>query len=200
MTFSDIVSKLNTGELDLWEYLNDLCDRIDSKEPQIEAIVPGTYDRKRIIKDAEILLEKYPDASARPPLFGIPVGVKDIFRVEGYPTRCGSALPGDLFDGPEADSVTKLKRAGAIMMAKTVTTEFAYNEPGPTRNPHNLKQTPGGSSSGSAAGVAGEFFPLALGSQTVGSVIRPAAFCGIVGFKPSYNRISIEGVSFNAVL
>ena len=79
-------------------------------------------------------------------------------------------------------------------MAKTVTTEFAYNEPGPTRNPHNLMHTPGGSSSGSAAGVADGFFPLALGSQTVGSVIRPAAFCGIVGFKPSLGRISIEGV------
>ncbi len=194
MTVSETIANLRSGKLDLIEFINRCADRIESREPDIRAIVPGTFDRKRVLKDAEVLLGRYPDPEQRPGLFGLPVGAKDIIRVDGFPTRCGSALPGDLFDGPEADCVQQLKQAGAIIPAKTVTTEFAYNEPGPTRNPYNLEHTPGGSSSGSAAGVASDFFPLALGSQTVGSVIRPAAFCGIVGFKPSFGRISIDGV------
>jgi Asp-tRNA(Asn)/Glu-tRNA(Gln) amidotransferase A subunit family amidase len=122
------------------------------------------------------------------------VGVKDIYRVDGLPTRCGSALPEDLFEGPEACLVSWLKSQGALVLGKTVTTEFAYFEPGPTRNPQNPGHTPGGSSSGSAAAVAAGYCALALGSQTVGSVIRPAAFCGIVGFKPTHRRASLEGV------
>jgi Asp-tRNA(Asn)/Glu-tRNA(Gln) amidotransferase A subunit family amidase len=122
------------------------------------------------------------------------VGIKDVFRVEGYPTRCGSALPASLFEGAEAISVRALKDAGAVIMGKTVTTEFAWFEPGPTRNPHHPGHTPGGSSSGSAAGVAAGFFLLALGTQTAGSIIRPAAFCGVVGFKPSQGRISTAGI------
>jgi len=90
--------------------------------------------------------------------------------------------------------VTRLREAGALLLGKTITTEFAYFEPGPTRNPHNLEHTPGGSSSGSAAAVAAGFCPLALGTQTIGSTIRPAAFCGIVGFKPSYDRIPTDGL------
>ncbi|RMF00344.1 MAG: amidase, partial [Chloroflexi bacterium] len=96
--------------------------------------------------------------------------------------------------GPQAKSVSQLKQAGALILGKTVTTEFAYFEPGPTRNPHNIEHTPGGSSSGSAAAVAAGIAPLALGTQTIGSVIRPAAFCGTVGYKPTAKRISIEGV------
>ena len=92
--------------------------------------------------------------------------------------------------------MSALRSAGAIILGKTVSTEFAWAEPGPTRNPHNLAHTPGGSSSGSAAAVAAGFCPLALGTQTIGSVIRPAAFCGIVGFKPSYGRISTDGLVF----
>jgi Asp-tRNA(Asn)/Glu-tRNA(Gln) amidotransferase A subunit family amidase len=103
-------------------------------------------------------------------------------------------LPQDVLAGQEAQSVTQLKQAGALILGKTVTTEFAYFAPGPTRNPHNLAHTPGGSSSGSAAGVAAGLCPLALGTQTIGSVIRPASFCGVVGFKPSFGRISVEGV------
>jgi Asp-tRNA(Asn)/Glu-tRNA(Gln) amidotransferase A subunit family amidase len=103
-------------------------------------------------------------------------------------------LPPEIFQGPEAVTVTRLKEAGAVVMGKTVTTEFAWFEPGPTRNPHHLEHTPGGSSSGSAAGVASRFFPFALGTQTAGSITRPAAFCGIVGFKPSFGRIPTSGV------
>src|SRR5690606_3462350 len=96
--------------------------------------------------------------------------------------------------GSEAESVRLLRAAGALVLGKTVTAEFAYSEPGPTRNPRNLAHTPGGSSSGSAAAVASGFCPLALGTQTIGSVIRPAAYCGIIGFKPGYGRISTSGV------
>jgi Asp-tRNA(Asn)/Glu-tRNA(Gln) amidotransferase A subunit family amidase len=194
MGIADIVSKIRTGEVGLLEYLSSLCDRIDSEDPRINALVPETYERTRILNDASRLLKKYPAPSTLPALFGVPVGVKDIFRVEGFPTRCGSKLPAELFDGPETTCVTRLRSAGAIIMGKTVTTEFAYFEPGPTRNPRNPEHSPGGSSSGSAAGVASGFFPFALGTQTVGSIIRPAAYCGIVGFKPSYGRVSTSGV------
>jgi len=133
-------------------------------------------------------------AAPRGPLQGVVFGVKDIFHVDGFPTTAGSALPVEELAGPEAAAVTLLRAAGAVVLAKTFSTEFAYLEPGPTRNPRNLEHTPGGSSSGSAAAVAAGHCPLALGSQTVGSVIRPAAFCGVVGYKPSYGRISTAGV------
>jgi Asp-tRNA(Asn)/Glu-tRNA(Gln) amidotransferase A subunit family amidase len=122
------------------------------------------------------------------------VGVKDIFHVKGFTTQAGSKLPANELQGDEAASVTQLKNAGALIMGKTVTTEFAYFTPGPTRNPHNPDHTPGGSSSGSAAAVGEGLCDLALGTQTIGSVIRPAAFCGVVGFKPTYERISRDGV------
>jgi Asp-tRNA(Asn)/Glu-tRNA(Gln) amidotransferase A subunit family amidase len=122
------------------------------------------------------------------------VGVKDIFHVDGLPTRAGSELPPGELVGPEAAVVTALRRAGALVFGKTVTTEFAYFEPGQTRNPHDLAHTPGGSSSGSAAAVAAGMCPLALGTQTIGSVVRPASFCGVVGFKPSYGRVPLDGV------
>src|SRR4030095_6717833 len=118
----------------------------------------------------------------------------DIFRVEGFTTQAGSRLPSDLLQGEEAKSVTRLKEAGAIIFGKTVTTEFAYFSPGPTRNPHNPQHTPGGSSSGSAAAVAAGFCNLALGTQTIGSLLCSASFFGIVGLKPTYERISRDGV------
>ena len=122
------------------------------------------------------------------------MGVKDIFHCAGFITRCGAPLPPELFAGDEAECVTALKRAGAVIMGKTVTTEFAFFAPGPTKNPVNPAHTPGGSSSGSAAGVKAGFFTYSLGSQTIGSVIRPAAYCGVTGFKPGFNRISTKGV------
>jgi len=194
MKLNEIITGLCSGKLDLKEYADSLFQKIESRESEIKAIIPDTCEKQRVYEEISTLLESYPDPSKRPPLFGLPVGFKDIIRIDGFPTRCGSSLPSDLFEGPQAECVSRLKKAGAFMMAKTVTTEFAFNEPGPTRNPYNPKHTPGGSSSGSAAGVACGFFPLALGSQTVGSVIRPAAFCGVVGFKPSYERIPITGV------
>lgn len=190
------VQALRDGQMDLIRYVEDACDRMDAVEPQIHALLPEENRRQRLIKEARILLEAYPNPVDRPLLFGLLVGVKDIFRVDGFPTQAGSQLPAELFDGPEAAAVARLKRAGALIAGKTVTTEFAYFQPGPTRNPHNPAHTPGGSSSGSAAGVAAGEFQLALGTQTIGSVIRPAAFCGIVGFKPSYDRIPTEGLLY----
>ncbi len=185
---------LHNGSIEVVDYINELCDRIDANEPKVQAFIPEENRRERLLKEAAELDERFPDPQDRPRLYGIPVGVKDIFRVDGFPTRAGSKLPPELFEGQEAACVTKLKNAGAFIAGKTVTTEFAYFEPGPTRNPYNLKHTPGGSSSGSAAGVACGFFPLALGTQTIGSIIRPAAFCGIIGFKPSFDRIPTDGL------
>lgn len=114
--------------------------------------------------------------------------------MDGLPTTAGSALPPEELAGPEAAAVSLLKRAGAVVLGKTVTTEFAYFEPGPTRNPRDPSRTPGGSSSGSAAAVAAGYCPVALGTQTIGSIIRPAAYCGVVGYKPTYGRISTQGI------
>ena len=148
---------------------------------------PSRFERLRA-EAAELLL-RWPAPESRPALFGLPVGIKDIMRVDGLPTTGGSRLPVELFAGRESACVSRLKAAGALIAGKTVSTEFAYFGPGATRNPRNRAHTPGGSSSGSAAAVAAGLCPLALGTQTVGSVIRPAAYCGVVGFKPSLDRI-----------
>lgn len=189
----ETVTSLHTGELDLLAYINELCDRVDADEPRIQALLPEADRRTRLLAESQALQARFPDLASRPPLFGIPVGIKDIFIVDGFPTRAGSQLPPELFVEPEGDCVHSLRTAGALILGKTVTTEFAYFEPGPTRNPYNLDYSPGGSSSGSAAAVAAGFCPLAIGTQTIGSTIRPAAFCGIVGFKSSYGRIPMTG-------
>ncbi len=187
---------LRSGEAELIAHVQTVCDRIDAEDPLIQALLPEPARRQRLTGEAEALLARFPDPARRPALFGLLVGVKDFFRVDGFPTKAGSKLPAELFDGAESEVVTRLKQSGALVAGKTVTTEFAYFQPGPTRNPRNTEHTPGGSSSGSAAGVAAGFYPLALGTQTIGSVIRPAAFCGIIGFKPSYDRIPTAGMLF----
>jgi Asp-tRNA(Asn)/Glu-tRNA(Gln) amidotransferase A subunit family amidase len=194
MTLAETIDALRDERLELEEYLVALCDRIAAAEPELQALLPEPDRRERLLQDAAALRGRFPDPAGRPPLYGLPVGVKDIFRVDGCPTRAGSRLPPERFAGAEASCVTTLRRAGALILGKTVTTEFAYFAPGPTRNPNRLTHTPGGSSSGSAAAVAAGFCPLALGSQTIGSVIRPAAFCGVAGFKPTYGRVPIDGV------
>jgi Asp-tRNA(Asn)/Glu-tRNA(Gln) amidotransferase A subunit family amidase len=124
------------------------------------------------------------------PLHGVPVGIKDIFDTFDMPTEYGSVLYAGRTPSSDATVVARLRAAGALIMGKTVTTEFAYFAPGKTRNPHDSEHTPGGSSSGSAAAVAGNMVPLAIGSQTNGSTIRPAAYCGVIGFKPTHGLIS----------
>lgn len=186
--------RLRDGSTTVSDYLDTLRDRIDAVEPDVHAFVsePARWDR--VESRATSLENRYPTTADRPTLFGIPVGVKDIFHVDGLSTKAGSSIPPSAFAGTEAASVSALAEQGAYMLGKTVTTEFAYYDPGPTRNPHNLDHTPGGSSSGSAAAVAAGLVPLALGTQTYGSVARPASFCGIVGVKPSFGRISRDGV------
>ena len=160
----------------------------------MRTIVPEPGRRERLLREAAELEERYPDAESRPPLYGALLGVKDIIAADGLLTRGGSALPPEVLAMPEATAVTRMREAGALVLGKTVTTEFAAREPGATTNPHNRAHTPGGSSSGSAAGIAAGFLHTSFGTQTVGSVIRPAAFCGIVGFKPSHERIPRDGV------
>jgi Asp-tRNA(Asn)/Glu-tRNA(Gln) amidotransferase A subunit family amidase len=168
--------------------LSAIAQAFIDHEPQVRAFLPETGRLERVHSElAEIMKHDGP-------LAGVFLGVKDIFRVDHFETRAGSQLPPAILAGPEAESVRQLKAAGCVVVGKTVTTEFAYFGPGATTNPHNSAHTPGGSSSGSAAGVAAGLCDIALGSQTIGSVIRPAAFCGVFGFKPSYDRISKENV------
>lgn len=189
-----LIEALRSGELPLLAYIDQLEATFQEREPEVLAFVEEAERFARLRREARALLERFPEPEMRPPLFGVALGVKDIFHVSGLETRAGSKLPPEELQGKEAAVVTALKKAGALVLGKTVTTEFAYFAPGPTRNPHNPGHTPGGSSSGSAAAVGAGLCPLALGTQTIGSVNRPAAFCGVVGFKPSYDRISRAGV------
>jgi Asp-tRNA(Asn)/Glu-tRNA(Gln) amidotransferase A subunit family amidase len=191
---STLTSGLRSGEISLLTYLDQLQERFNIYEPRVQAFVPEESRFNRLSKEAGELLARYPLPQERPLFFGLPIGVKDIFHVDGFTTRAGTLLDSSLIQGQESVAVTKMKEVGALILGKTVTTEFAYFAPGPTRNPHNLEHTPGGSSSGSAAAVAAGLCPLAFGTQTIGSINRPAAFCGVIGYKPSYDRISREGV------
>ena len=166
-------------------------EHIIEHECKVKSFVKGTFDEKRILVDLDKICSK---TSSNQTLKGLLFGVKDIINVDGYPTRCGSLLPHELFKGLQASCVSKLLNAGAIFAGKTVTAEFAVSDPGETRNPRNLFHTPGGSSSGSGASVAAGFCDIAIGTQTSGSVIRPAGYCGVVGYKPSFGRISRDGV------
>ena len=174
-----------SGDMAAEQLIQEACDLVDRVEPRLCALVAEPKRRRRLLAEAE-----RQDPSLRPFL----VGVKDIVNVAGLPTRAGSTLPARLFAGPEATVVIRLRAAGAIVLGKTATTEFAFSEPPPTTNPHDERHTPGGSSSGSAAAVAAGYVPLAIGTQTVDSIVSPAAYCGVVGFKPSYGRVPVDGV------
>lgn len=183
-----------TREGDIHDFLDRLAARIEQREPSLYALMPEQGRFERLHREARTLRAAHPEPRLRPSWLGVPIGVKDIFHVDGFPTSGGSRLPPEELKGPQAAVVTRLRGLGALVLGKTVSTEFAFFAPGPTRNPHNPEHTPGGSSSGSAAAVAGGYCPLALGTQTIGSILRPAAYCGVVGFKPTYGRISAEGV------
>jgi Asp-tRNA(Asn)/Glu-tRNA(Gln) amidotransferase A subunit family amidase len=183
-----------TRRLDVHAFLDRLEERFAQQEPVVHAFVPEEGRFARLHREADALLKRWPRVHERPPLFGVPVGIKDVFHVDGLPTTAGSRLPPEVLRGPEAEVVSLLRKQGALILGKTVSTEFAYFAPGSTCNPRHPEHTPGGSSSGSAAAVAAQLCPLAFGTQTIGSVIRPAAFCGVVGFKPSYGRLSTKGL------
>jgi Asp-tRNA(Asn)/Glu-tRNA(Gln) amidotransferase A subunit family amidase len=189
-----LASRLRSNDTGVQQYLAWLETRFEDQESALLAFLPESDRFVRLREEADALIKQYPDPAQRPSLFGLPIGVKDIFHVTGFDTRAGSQLPVEVLAGDQASCVSKLRHAGALILGKTVTTEFAYFAPGPTRNPHNQAHTPGGSSSGSAAAVATGLAPIALGTQTIGSVNRPASFCGVVGFKPTFARISTQGV------
>ena len=192
LTIAEASSLIRKRELTPIQLLDSVLGRIQELEPKVEAWV--TLNEEGATAAAERLTKEAEEGSLRSPVHGIPVGIKDIYFTEGLKTTMGSPLYGDHIPTQDAETVRLLKEAGAIIPGKTETTEFAFIDPAPTRNPWNLEHTPGGSSSGSAAAVASGMCPSALGTQTGGSVIRPAAFCGVVGMKPTYDLISRRGV------
>jgi len=192
LTIRDAVIAIKEGNLLCVELLNSCLERIDKLDSEIKAW--ALVDREGAQEEARRLDKELSRGKQPGLLYGIPVGVKDIFYTAGLRTEAGSPLWSGFVPSYDAAAVVRLKEAGSIILGKTHTTEFAYFDPAPTRNPWNTDRTPGGSSSGSAAAVATRMCPLALGSQTVGSTLRPAAYNGIVGFKPEHGRISTYGV------
>ena len=192
LSVAEAANLIRSGELSPVEFAQSLLDRIEALEPSLKAWV--YLDRAAVLADAEARERERAGGDNSGPLQGIPIGVKDIYYTAGIPTTACSRVYADFVPGHDAAPVALLKGAGAIMLGKTVTTEFACMDPSPTVNPWNAAHTPGGSSSGSAVAVAARMCPAALGSQTVGSVLRPASYNGVVGFKPSYGRVSRYGV------
>jgi aspartyl-tRNA(Asn)/glutamyl-tRNA(Gln) amidotransferase subunit A len=192
LTAAEIVKATREGALTTTAIVRSCFDRIEALEPTLAAWV--TLDQERAYAEAEKLDDEARRGSFRGPLHGVPVGVKDIFFTHALRTTGGSRAFADFVPDYDATTVARLKRAGAVLLGKTATAEFAFTDPPATRNPWNLEHTPGGSSSGSGAAIAARMCPIALGSQTGGSTIRPAAYCGIVGFKPTYGRVSCHGM------
>jgi Asp-tRNA(Asn)/Glu-tRNA(Gln) amidotransferase A subunit family amidase len=180
----ELVRQIETGALTPRAVIDRCADAIAKRDAEIGAFV--ALDIAAARERAERL--------ATLPLRGLPIGVKDIYDTADLPTQYGSAIYAGHRPKADAAMVALIRRAGGVVIGKTVTTEFASLEPARTRNPHNLAHTPGGSSSGSAAAVAAGMVPIALGSQTGGSVIRPAAYCGVVGFKPSFRLLPTIGM------
>jgi Asp-tRNA(Asn)/Glu-tRNA(Gln) amidotransferase A subunit family amidase len=180
----ELVRQIETGALTPRAVIDRCADAIASHDAEIGAFVA---------LDIEAARERA-DQLATLPLRGLPIGVKDIYDTADLPTQYGSAIYAGHRPKADAAMVALIRRAGGVVIGKTVTTEFAGLQPAGTRNPHNLAHTPGGSSSGSAAAVAAGMVPIALGTQTGGSVIRPAAYCGVVGFKPSFRLMPTIGI------
>lgn len=175
-------------ELSALDFTRACLERIAERDGEVHAFC-------HLEPDAALAQARALDAGSwRGPLHGLPLGLKDLFDTAEMPTTYGSAVYAGHRPDADAATVVLCREAGAVLAGKTVCTEFAYFNPGPTRNPHALEHTPGGSSSGSAAAVADHMLPLALGSQTAGSIIRPAAYCGVVGYKPSLGLVSRAGV------
>jgi aspartyl-tRNA(Asn)/glutamyl-tRNA(Gln) amidotransferase subunit A len=192
LTLSDAAEQIRTGHISPVDLVRSCLERIDSIDARLQAWV--TLDREGALAAAQRHEAEIGRGAYRGPLHGIPIGLKDIFYTAGLKTTMGSPIYADFVPDEDATTVRRLKEAGAVILGKCQTTEFAALAPSPTRNPWNLEHTPGGSSSGSAAAVAAAMCYSALGSQTYGSTIRPAAYCGCVGLKPTYGRVSAYGV------
>jgi Asp-tRNA(Asn)/Glu-tRNA(Gln) amidotransferase A subunit family amidase len=192
LTIIDALAGLRRGSLTPVDLVSNCLGAIDRFESQVQAWVE--VNRQAALDAAERCTHEMAHRRPLPPLHGIPLGIKDIVDVVGLPTRAGSSLTSPQPAERDATVVERLRAAGAILLGKTVTTEFACFDPPPTKNPWNLAHTPGGSSSGSAAAVSLGMCLGAIGSQTGGSINRPASYCGIAGFKPSFGRVSRAGV------
>jgi aspartyl-tRNA(Asn)/glutamyl-tRNA(Gln) amidotransferase subunit A len=192
LTLTEAAAAVRGGNLSPLELVRSCLARIDRFEPEIHAWV--TIDREGALREAALLAEEARAGGFRGPLHGIPIGVKDIFYAAGMRTTAGHAPMADFVPDHDSAVVERLRRAGAIILGKTTTTEFALMAPAATRNPWNTAHTPGGSSSGSGAAVAARMCPAGIGSQTGGSTLRPAAYCGIAGLKPTHGRVSAFGM------
>ncbi len=190
--FSEVVSDFHSGSQTPRDYLERCIEAIEEKEATVQAFTYQNLEQAREAADAAT--KRYAKGQTLSPIDGMPVGVKDIINTRDMPTGMNSDIYAGHTPLTDAACVHAMKAGGAYAMGKTVTTEFAIARSGPTTNPHNSAHTPGGSSSGSAAGTAAGFFSAAFGTQTQGSVIRPASFCGVVGFKPTLGSLSMDGV------
>jgi Asp-tRNA(Asn)/Glu-tRNA(Gln) amidotransferase A subunit family amidase len=188
LTATEMAARIRSGDVTSVALVEACLHRIELREDVVRAwewLDPALALEQAYRCDRE---------APRGALHGVPVGVKDIFDTADMPTACGSPIHEGRRPQADAECVHRVRAAGAVILGKTVTTEFATFKPGKTRNPHDPERTPGGSSSGSAAAVADGMVPLAFGSQTVGSVVRPASFCGVVGYKADYGRFDLSGM------
>jgi aspartyl-tRNA(Asn)/glutamyl-tRNA(Gln) amidotransferase subunit A len=192
-TIAGIGRALREGRVTCVEILNNCLEQVNEWEPKVHAWV--VLDRDGALEQARALDDELKAAKDRGPLHGIPIGIKDIIDVKGLPTACGAKRWANRIASQDAEVVARLREAGAVIMGKTVTTPYAWIDPPVTRNPWNLERTPGGSSSGSAAAVACGMCFGAIGTQTGGSITRPASFCGVAGMKPSRFMVNSVGVS-----
>jgi len=201
LTLDDLRIQLREDLIPLERFYEQVFRFFRSVNGNIKAFLRENHRDQRIASRLMEIRKHWPDPETRPPLYGIHFGVKDLYGVNGLPTKAGSRLPSSAIQLTQSPIVTRFEEAGAVVFGKTVNTEFAYFQPALTRNPLNLHHTPGGSSSGSAAAVAAGICPFALGTQTIASIIRPASYCGVVGFKPSYGRATLQGIfPFNPLM
>ena len=192
LSTNELVAKLRSGDISSVEVCNAYIDRINKHEKDVKAW--SFLDKKNLLEKAEEADVYRKTGKPTGPLHGLPIAVKDIIATYDMPTECGSILRKGVTGAADAEVINLIKASGALIMGKTVTTEFAYFDPGKTTNPHDYTRTPGGSSSGSAAVIAAHMAPLSIGTQTNGSIIRPASYCGVVGYKPSFGLISRTGI------
>jgi len=192
LSAADLARQIRDRNITPVEVAQSLLERMDSLEPMLDAWV--RVDRETVLADAKQRQEELDGGMETGPLHGVPIGIKDIYHIAGIPTTAGSKVYADYVPDETAATIGLLQNAGAVILGKTVTTEFACLDPSRTKNPWNPAHTPGGSSSGSAVAVAARMCPVAMGSQTIGSVLRPSSYNGIVGLKPTYGRVSRRGV------
>ena len=191
LTFHDNVPRFVDGSDTPRAYLERCLEAIDEREPDVRAFVCLNIEGARTAADEST--KRYHDGRPRSRVDGMPLGVKDLYETADMPTQMGSPLFKDWRTNRDCATVYGLRAAGALVLGKTVTTEFGFRNPGPTQNPFDLTRTPGGSSSGSAAAVGARMLPVAIGSQVVGSLIRPASYCANVGFKPTLGALNRSG-------